>query len=206
MVLLDEHDAGQAARETRRLLQAWSDRRDPDARSRLIELYLPLVRALARGFARRGEQLDDLTQIGAVGLIKAVDRYDPCRGTSLGAYAAPTIVGEIRRHLRDSALPVRLPRAGREAGLTIQTVPLAAAGEAPPDASAEQSFERGEERVLIEAGLRALPKRQRRIVQLRYFGDLSQRGIANELGVSQVHVSRQLRESLGTLRREIGGT
>lgn len=206
MVLLDEQGPGQAARETRRLLRAWSDRRDPDARRRLIELHLPLVRALARRFACRGEQLDDLTQIGAVGLIKAVDRFDPCRGTSLGAYAAPTIVGEIRRHLRDSAQPVRLPRTGQEAGLRIQAVPLAADGEAPPDASAEQSFERGEERVLIEAGLRALPKRQRRIVQLHYFGDLSQRGIASELGVSQVQVSRQLRESLGTLRREIGRT
>lgn len=206
MILLHDSGRTETATETRRLLRAWSEQRDPEARRRLIELHLPLVRALARRFACRGEQLDDLTQVGAVGLIKAVDRFDHRRGTSLGAYAAPTIAGEIRRHLRDSAQPVRLPRAGRQAGLRIRAVPLATDAEAPRDASAELSFERGEERVLIEAGLRALPKRQRRIVHLHYFGDLSQRGIASELGVSQVHVSRQLRESLGTLRREIGRT
>jgi len=164
------------AATSQELLRSWCEDRDPDARRRLIELQLPLVRALARRFASRGEQFEDLAQVGAVGLIKAIDRYDPRRGSSLTAYAVPTIVGEIRRHLRDSTQPLRVPRRN------------------------------GDERALIEAGLRALPRRQRRIVQLHYFGNLSQRGIASELGLSQVHVSRLLHDSLGKLRQEIGQT
>ena len=103
------------AGEHRELLRAWCEERDGDARRQLIESHLPLVRVLAQRFARRGEQLDDLTQVGAVGLIKAVDRYDPARGSSFTAYAVPTILGEIRRHLRDAAQPVRAPRRGRGA-------------------------------------------------------------------------------------------
>lgn len=182
------------------LLFAWCGERDPEARRRLIELYLPLVRSLARRFTTQGEPLDDLAQVGAVGLIKAVDRFDPSRGSSLAAYAIPTIVGEIRRHLRDARPPVHVPRADQEAGVVVRTVPL---DEQAPSAAVEDA---GDERVLIEHGLRALPRRQRRIVQLHYFGNLSQRGIASELGLSQVHVSRLLRDSLGRLREEIGHT
>lgn len=178
------------------LLSAWCDERDFEARRKLIELYLPLVRSLARRFSTRGEPLEDLSQVGAVGLINAVDRFDPARGSSLAAYAIPTIVGEIRRHLRDARAPVHVTRSDQAAGVVVRAVPLeseSAAVEGP-----------GEERILIERGLRALPRRQRRIVQLHYFGDLSQRGIASELGLSQVHVSRLLHESLGRLREEIG--
>lgn len=195
-----------AAAESRELLRAWCEDRDRDARRRLIELHLPLVRALASRFAYRGEQLDDLAQVGAVGLIKAVDRYDPARGSSLTAYAVPTIVGEIRRHLRDSTQPLRLSRRSSEAGVIIRSVPLDDQAASSRDTVAEHRLELGEERVLIEAGLRTLPRRQRRIVQLHYFDNLSQRGIATELGLSQVHVSRLLQESLGKLRHEIGQT
>lgn len=181
------------------LLSAWCDNRDQEARRQLIELHLPLARSLARRFAARGEPLDDLAQVGAVGLIKAVDRFDRGRGSSLAAYAAPTIVGEIRRHLRDRA-PVHVPRSDQEAGVVVRTVPLEE--ERAPLAVDGP----GEERVLIERSLRALPRRQRRIVQLHYFGNLSQRRIASELGLSQVHVSRLLRDSLGKMRREIGQT
>jgi RNA polymerase sigma-B factor len=189
-----------AAATCEQLLTAWCDRQDPDARRQLIERHLPLVRSLARRFSRQGEPLDDLAQVGAVGLIKAVDRFDRARGSTLAAYAVPTIVGEIRRHLRDTRAPVRIPRSDQEAGVVVRTVPLEEEGapvavEAPPD-----------ERILIEHGLRALPRRQRRIVQLHYFGNLSQRGIATELGLSQVHVCRLLQESLGKLREEIGQT
>ena len=194
------------ASQSAELLQSWCDHRDPDARRRLIELHLPLVRSLAKRFAHRGEQLDDLTQVGAVGLINAIDRYDPGRGSSLTAYAVPTIVGEIRRHLRDSAQPLRPPRRDGGAPVVVRSVPLDEAGAVSRDSAAERGLELGEERVVLEAGLRALPRRQRRIVQLHYFGNLSQRGIASELGLSQVHVSRLLQQSLGTLRREIGRT
>jgi RNA polymerase sigma-B factor len=187
------------------LLNAWYERRDFDARRRLIEGQLPLVRALASRFVRDGEQLEDLVQVGSVGLIKAVDRYDPRRGSSLTAYAIPTIVGEIRRHLRDGTQPLRVPRAQR--GLSpVRAVPLEAAEDLVSDAAAERRFELGEERLLLESGLRTLARRERRIVQLRYFGGLSQRRIAAELGLSQVHVSRLLRQSLGKLRAEIGQT
>ena len=191
------------AATSQELLRSWCEDRDPAARGKLIELHLPLVRALARRFAARGEQFEDLAQVGAVGLIKAIDRYDPERGSSLTAYAVPTIVGELRRHLRDSTHPLRVPR--REA-VVVRAVTLEDDAPSSRDAGAERGLELGEERALLEAGLRALPRRQRRIVQLHYFANLSQRGIASELGLSQVHVSRLLRDSLGKLRQEIGQT
>lgn len=191
--------------EAEQLLKAWCERGDVEARRRLIEQHLPLVRALASRFVRQGEQLDDLVQIGAVGLIKAVDRYDPRRGSSLTAYAVPTIVGEIRRHFRDSTQPLRVPRARRD-DAPVRAVPLDGEAEAARDTSAERRLELGEERVLIAQGLRGLARRERRIVGLRYFGGQSQRRIAAELGLSQVHVSRLLEQSLGKLRAEIGQT
>src|SRR5215217_2138544 len=86
------------------------------ARSRReeIESHVALVRTLARRFARRGEPLDDLVQAGCIGLIHAVDGYDPARGCSFEAYAVPTITGAIRRHLRDSSTAIRIPRRVRE--------------------------------------------------------------------------------------------
>lgn len=185
------------------LLTAWCERRDVEARRLLIEQHLPLVRMLAARFVRHGEQLEDLAQIGAVGLIKAVDRFDASRGTSLLAYAVPTILGEIKRHLRDGAQPVRVPRDRREQ-TPVRAVPLDLEAEAARDTAAERRLELGEERILIARGLRKLARRERRIVSLRYFGGLSQRRIAAELGLSQVHVSRLLNQSLGKLRAEIG--
>jgi RNA polymerase sigma-B factor len=194
------------AATSQELLRSWCKDRDVDARQQLIELHLPLVRALARRFASRGEQFEDLAQVGAVGLIKAIDRYDPGRGSSLTAYAVPTIVGEIRRHLRDRTQPLHVPRRDGDQRVVVRAVALDADASLWRDADADRGLELGEERVLIEAGLRALPRRQRRIVQLHYFANLSQRGIATELGLSQVHVSRLLQDSLGKLRQEIGQT
>ena len=187
------------------LLTAWYERKDVDARRRLIEQHLPLVRGLASRFVHDSEQLEDLVQVGSVGLIKAVDRFDPRRGSSLRAYAIPTIVGEIRRHLRDATQPLRVPRAQRALG-AVRTVPLELEADTARDAAAERRLELGEERVLLASGLRTLARRERRIVHLRYYGGLSQRRIAAELGLSQVHVSRLLRQSLGKLRAEIGQT
>jgi RNA polymerase sigma-B factor len=90
------------------------------ARARQIEAYLPLVRSLALRFAHRGEALDDLVQVGAIGLIKAVDRFDPARGVGLAAYATPTILGEIKRHLRDRAGLVRVPRREQETSARVR--------------------------------------------------------------------------------------
>ena len=84
-------------------------------REQLIEANLPLVESLARRFAHRGERMDDLVQVGVIGLIKAVDRFDEGRGVDLRAYAIPTIVGEMQRHLRDRSTTIRLPRRDQAA-------------------------------------------------------------------------------------------
>src|SRR5262245_33763443 len=120
-------------------------RRDGDltAREQLIEAYLPLVRALARRFAHRGERIEDLEQVGTIGLIKAVDRFEPARG-DLAAYAAPTIVGEIRRHLRDRSTLIRLPRREHE---PLTLVPAEDVPVGDDDLSAS------EDRVAVSSGL-----------------------------------------------------
>jgi RNA polymerase sigma-B factor len=88
-------------------------------RARVIEWYLPMAAVLARRFAGRGELLDDLTQAAAVGLIKAVDRFDPARGVDFGSFAVPTIVGEIKRHFRDTTWAVHVPRRLQELKLKM---------------------------------------------------------------------------------------
>ena len=87
---------------------------DLEARERLIEQQLPLVESLARRYTHRGERLEDLVQVGTIGLIKAVDRYEPARGVELSAFAVPNILGEIKRHLRDRCGPIRVPRRYQE--------------------------------------------------------------------------------------------
>lgn len=99
-----------------------------------------------------------------------------------------------------------MPRGHGRERIVVRSEPLDADAPSSRDAFAERRLELGEERALIEAGLRTLPKWQRRIVALHYFGNVSQRGIASELGLSQVHVSRLLHESLEKLRQEIGRT
>jgi RNA polymerase sigma-B factor len=99
---------------TEALLRAVRLEGDAAARQRLIELYLPLVESVARRFAGRSQAYDDLYQVGCIGLINAIDRFDPERGDELAAFAVPTIAGEIRRHLRDRGDTVRLPRRVQE--------------------------------------------------------------------------------------------
>jgi RNA polymerase sigma-B factor len=90
-----------------------------DARAQLTEMHLPLVRYLARRFADRHIPMDDLVQVGAIGLIKAIDRFDPDRGVEFASYATPTIVGEIRRHFRDHGWLVHVPRRAQELQATV---------------------------------------------------------------------------------------
>jgi RNA polymerase sigma-B factor len=89
-------------------------------RDRLVEEHLPLVVVLARRYANRGERVEDLVQVGAIGLIEAADRFDPQRGVDFRAYAIPTIVGEIKRHLRDRVSTIRLPRREQEARTSLR--------------------------------------------------------------------------------------
>jgi RNA polymerase sigma-B factor len=103
------------------LARAGRERGDVAARERLIEAYMPLVESLARRYARHGERLEDLVQVGSIGLIKAVDRFEADRGVELGAFAVPNIVGEIKRHLRDRTGPIRVPRRHQEAVTRLRT-------------------------------------------------------------------------------------
>lgn len=98
------------------------DRNDQAAREELIKRYLPLVKSLARRFASRGQPLEDLIQVGSIGLIKAIDRFDMERGVELSTYATPTILGEIKRHFRDKGWAVKVPRALQELGARLSRV------------------------------------------------------------------------------------
>ncbi len=103
----------------RDLLRAYHEEGDLTAREELIERYMSLVRSLARRYSNRGEQLDDLVQIGAIGLIKAIDRFDVERGVELTTYATPNIIGEIKRHFRDRGWSVRVPRGLQELSVKL---------------------------------------------------------------------------------------
>lgn len=107
---------------TGRLLRAYHDQGDARARERLVELYVPLVEALARRHGRRGAEHDDLVQAGSIGLLNAIERFDPKRGEEFVAFAVPTIEGEMKRHIRDRTDAVRLPRRLQEASARLPRV------------------------------------------------------------------------------------
>jgi RNA polymerase sigma-B factor len=155
-------------------------------RDRLVESHMPLVRSVARRYAGRGAEFEDLVQVGAVGLLAASERFDPQRGVSFGSFAAPTVEGAIRHHLR---------KVG-------QTDPPVAADEIPEGISALAG---SDDRLLIRGWLRALSDRDRQIVYLRFHADMTEREIASEVGLSQAQVSRLLAEALVQLR-EVSGS
>jgi RNA polymerase sigma-B factor len=192
----------------RRLLREYHRNGDLSARDRLIRQYLPLVRRLARRHAGRGEQFEDLVQIGAIGLIKAIDRFQLDRGVDLATFATPTIEGEIKRHLRDRAWPIRIPRRLQELdpSLKIQWTQLVDGheGELEQEGLLEPGYELGEDRVALARGFRVLDERERRLLGLAFFNGMSQARIAREVGISQIHVSRLTRRALAKLRAQIG--
>jgi RNA polymerase sigma-B factor len=112
-----------AAKErTRQLFAQLKDNRS--ARDELVRLHMPLVEYLARKFQGRGEPLDDLIQVGSIGLLKAINGFDPTRGIEFSTYATPTVLGEIKRHFRDHGWAIKVPRRLQELGLSIsKTVP-----------------------------------------------------------------------------------
>jgi RNA polymerase sigma-B factor len=239
--------------DDRALLRRYHEEGDLAAREQLIEQYMSLVRSLARRYSYRGEQLDDLVQIGAIGLIKAIDRFDIERGVELTTYATPNIIGEIKRHFRDKGWSVRVPRGlqelnvqlsriieeltvelGRsptipelaksagaeeeevlealESGRAYSSVSLSAAsgqdddGELDPLESLgaeEPQYEVSEDRAVLAPGFRVLDERERTIIHLRFFKGLTQSQIAQQVGISQMHVSRLIRRALEKIREEI---
>ena len=194
-------------------------------RDRLVEMHLPLVEYLARRFAGRGEPLDDLVQVGTIGLIKAVDRFDTERGVEFSTYATPTVVGEIKRHFRDKGWTVRVPRRLQElrASLSSATSDLTQnLGRSPTVAELAAHLKIGEEEVL--EGLESANAYTAVSIEasdgeggmsvadtlggddlslLRFFGNLTQSQIAAELGISQMHVSRLLARTLAQLRERL---
>jgi RNA polymerase sigma-B factor len=109
---------GQLAREARALFERFHSG-DERARDELIERFLPLARQLARRYQRANESIDDLVQVASLGLVKAVDRFDLDRGVAFSSYAVPTILGELKRHFRDSGWAVHVPRGAQERAMKV---------------------------------------------------------------------------------------
>jgi RNA polymerase sigma-B factor len=243
------------SRERARVLFARLAELPPDAperhrvRTELVEQHLPLVRYFARRYAGRGEPMDDLVQAGSLGLVKAVDRFEPERGLEFSTYAAPTILGEIRRHFRDRTWAVHVHRGLQEltaeitrysAELTqeLNRAPSVAELVARSGRSEEKVLEAldcaaaytadsletpmgedrtlgdslgGEDTALLDVELHeslgpvlaTLAPRERRILQLRFYGNQTQSQIAAQLGISQMHVSRLLAKTLASLRQQL---
>jgi len=236
------------------LLRRYHEDGDLQAREQLIEQYMSLVRSLARRYSYRGEQLEDLVQIGAIGLIKAIDRFDIERGVELTTYATPNIIGEIKRHFRDKGWSVRVPRGlqelnvqlsklveqltvqlGRsptiaelakaagveeeevlealESGRAYSSLSLSSGGGGSDDGeeldplesigTEEHQYDVSEDRAVLAPGFRVLDERERKILHLRFFEGLTQSQIAQQVGISQMHVSRLIRRSLEKIREEI---
>jgi len=141
----------------RDLLRRYHEEGDASAREVLVERHLPLVRSLARRYAGRGESLDDIEQVGAIGLIKAIDRYELSREVALTTYATPNVVGEIKRHFRDKGWAIRVPRALQELngkmGPTIERL-TSKLGRSPSIAEIAGEFKTTTEQVVeaMEAG------------------------------------------------------
>jgi RNA polymerase sigma-B factor len=244
------HCAGADAKETERLLLVrYHEHGDLAAREELVERFLPLARDLALRYTYTDEPFDDLLQVASLGLIKAIDRFEPGRGTKFTSYAAPTILGELKRHFRDKGWSLHVPRDLQERSLAVshanevlskelgrspkvrevadhlgcsvekvlEAQEAAASYEAASlDAPAARddgesaslvellgsddgAYELVEDRQAIASTWRALPEVERKVVELRFMHDLTQREIGEQIGYSQMHVSRLLRRALNRL-------
>jgi RNA polymerase sigma-B factor len=149
--------AADAPNPDRELLRRYHEEGEVSAREELVERHLPLVRALARRFAGRGEALEDLEQVGAIGLIKAIDRFELSREVALTSYATPNVVGEIKRHFRDKGSALRIPRHLKElnakVGQSIERL-TATQGRSPTIAEIADALDTTPEQILeaLEAG------------------------------------------------------
>ena len=247
---LSPTDRAARAEEDRRLLTAHHRHGDPAARDALVERFLPLARQLARRYQRTGEPLDDLVQVASLGLLKAIDRFDPERSTAFSSFAVPTILGELKRYFRDKGWSVRVPRdlqelavrvdrLGEELSRELGRAPTPAemaenlgvtteqvleareaagayravsldkprtddedAGEAYAEAvgGEDPGFGLAEDAATVQKLMRVLTDREREVLRLRFVEDLTQSEIGARVGVSQMHVSRLIRQSISRLR------
>ncbi|NYH78119.1 RNA polymerase sigma-B factor [Actinopolyspora biskrensis] len=228
-----------------------TDRRHAELRDRLVTEHLPIAQHIARRFSNRGEAQEDLIQVATLGLINAVDRFDPQRGVDFLSYAVPTIMGEVRRHFRDTGWTVRVPRRLQERHLSISSAISTLSqnlGRAPTPSeiaghlgisrdevhqgleagnayrsssldellsdtdeiplgdaigSSDTELDEVENRAAIRPLLEELGERERRILVLRFFKSMTQTQIAEQIGISQMHVSRLLARTLSWLRERI---
>ncbi|HEX6460522.1 MAG TPA: SigB/SigF/SigG family RNA polymerase sigma factor [Thermoleophilaceae bacterium] len=236
------------------LLRSYHEDGDVRARQALIERHIGFVRRLAQRYAHRGETIDDLTQVGCVGLIKAIDRFDGQYKVALATYAAPNVLGEIKRHFRDKGWSVRVPRDVQELNVKLGRVvdeltgklgrspsvdELARATQSSPEQVVEaldssrayntvslsaptsdesdddgadpldhlgdedQGYELAEERQLLREGFKELGDRERKILHMRFFLGMTQSEIADQVGISQMHVSRLIRQSIDEVRERL---
>jgi RNA polymerase sigma-B factor len=222
-------------------------------RDKAIRAWLPLAHHLAQRYAGRGEPVDDLFQVASVGLIKAIDRFDPGVGSDFAGFAIPTVVGEIKRHFRDRTWSIRVPRRLQEMRLTITAATstlthtlgrsptvaeiaaelevteeevlegleggrayTAASLSAPVRAgddttladtlgAEDNEYELAEARIALGPALACLTEREQKIIMLRFYGNLTQTQIAEQVGISQMHVSRLLSGALVKLRQQLDG-
>ena len=221
-------------------------------RARAVERNLPLAAQLARRYAGRGELLDDLTQVAAVALIQAVDRYDPSRGVPFAGFAIPSILGALKRHFRDTAWAIRVPRSIQELALRVPAAANELAHQrsrtptpaeiadhlhvtvggvqaavvawqsyslpflSTPNANTgvdiidglgaiDPRYASVDEHLSLRPLIAALPLRERRILIMRFYDHMNQSQIAAEIGVSQMHVSRLLKQTLANLRAQLSG-
>jgi len=228
------------------------DQRDPAAREELVRRYLPFAKNLALRYRGASESFDDLLQVANLGLVNAVDRFDPSRGTPFAAFASPTILGELKRHFRDRVWTVRVPRglhdrmAEVEKATTTLTVELQRSpsvneiaakmeiepaevlevleanhnrrplsldrpvgGEEDESPASEwvgdedENYELIDDKLALEGVLPQLDDRERLILRLRFVEDLTQSQIADQIGHSQMHVSRILRRTLERIREQV---
>jgi RNA polymerase sigma-B factor len=229
-------------------------RGDSRARSELAARYLPLARGLALRYRHTQEPIEDLIQVASLGLVKAIDRWDPERGTPFTSFAVPTILGELRHHFRECTWMVRPPRALQELALQVMRVrnqlwvaegreptvddlagalgrPLEAIVDAvaaaegrhavsldAPAADGDEStlqldvlgdadaaLAAVDDRLFADHLVKSLDSRARAVLRMRFELDLRQWEIADRVGVSQMHVSRILRDALATLHRHATG-
>ncbi|MBQ1163100.1 SigB/SigF/SigG family RNA polymerase sigma factor [Streptomyces sp. A73] len=246
-------DAPDTAKDFERLAALPEGPEREELSSRLVEAWLPMAHRLAAKYRNRGESLEDLEQVAALGLVKAVNRYDPAQGTPFVPFAIPTITGEIRRHFRDRTWDVHVPRrvqelrnrvrtavrelntglddglpsveriaehtgmseedvrSGLEAMDSFRSLSLDATGPDSDDGfsladtfgESEPEYETVVAREAVKPCLRELPERQRRVLYMRYFRDMTQSRIGQELGISQMHVSRLLSKSCERVRQQV---
>jgi RNA polymerase sigma-B factor len=230
-----------------------SDPRRYELRAELVDGYLPVARHIARRFAHRGEPLDDLVQVASLGLLFAIDRFNPELGKDFLAFAIPTIQGEVRRHFRDRSWSMRVPRRLKDLHVSINAavselsqrrgraprpseiaellgIPIAEVLEGLQASSAyrassldeelshepeggsnlgdqlgalDPDLEFVEDQHALRPLLNALPERERTILMLRFYGNMTQTEIAGRLGISQMHVSRLLAKTLAGLREQL---